>query len=111
MGAEVEVGAQAEVGFDLRVEERMCLRPRMPSVATMLRNTATHNTELALKQHCLACGVDYDPPPAEEGVLPERAMSPLRHSGAAVAPSFAWDGGRSEAMRWVIGGEGNKARI
>jgi len=34
------------------------------------------------------------------GVLPERAMSPLRRAGAAVAPSFAWDrvrsGGSSE---------------
>jgi len=34
------------------------------------------------------------------GVLPERAMPPLRRAGAAVAPSFAWDrvrsGGSSE---------------
>ncbi|KAJ1628652.1 hypothetical protein T492DRAFT_1016810 [Pavlovales sp. CCMP2436] len=33
------------------------------------------------------------------GVLPELAVLPLRRAGATVAPSFAWDGGRSEAMR------------
>ncbi|KAJ1616963.1 hypothetical protein T492DRAFT_894530 [Pavlovales sp. CCMP2436] len=29
------------------------------------------------------------------GVLPEHVMSPSRRAGAAVAPSFAWVGGRS----------------
>jgi len=46
-----------------------------------------------------------------QGMLPELAVSPLKRADVAVAPLFAWDGGRAGTMRRVFGGEGHTARL